>query len=117
MIIPPAAIVVTAFIVVAKLVFSGPSDKASEVDATLHSDSSVTDNVVFLTNCRYQTDFVPHRNLASTSTERNDRKSDESAETVTSQSEIDDPKKLTHSEDEATEQSDLDAETPEDTDT
>ena len=117
MIIPPAAIVVTAFIVVAKLVFSGPSDKASNVDASLHSDSTATDNVVFLTNCRYQSDFVPHRNLVSTSTEIEDRKSSDSDRPSTLPSKIDDPNEQIRSDDEATEQSNLKTETLEDTDT
>lgn len=117
MIIPPAAIVVTAFIVVAKLVFSGPSDKVGDVDATLHSDSTVTDNVAFLTNCRYQSESVPHRSLASTSTQNEDQKSSDTDRTTTLPSKIDDPNERTDSDDEAKEQSNLKAETPEDTDT
>ena len=117
MIIPPAALVVTAFIVVARLVFSLPDNESRDTDAVLQSEHSHTDNSTFQTNCRFQSDFVLHRDLSSKAEEGRDQKSFDTDETTSVPTPTDDPNKLVPIVEGDVDPSELDAETPVDTDT
>lgn len=116
MIIPPLALAFGAVVVVVKLLISGQISSSNEEEMTLKSERAEPKNSQLVSNCRFRSDKVPHRDLSSTSEVNIDNTPINSDQRELRSNKTNDSGELRLSDEAHADQSEQEAEAPEDTD-
>lgn len=113
MIIPPVALAIGTVVVAVKILLTGQVDTSNDVEMPSKSEKPELQKSVLLSDCRFQSEQVPHRDLSPSTREGEDGSATNSEESEPFPQETDDPNKLNHTDQNSVEQFKMDSEVPE----
>ena len=113
MIIPPVALAIGTVVVAVKILLTGQIDTSNDVEIPSKSERSEPQKSVLLSDCRFQSEQVPHRDLTPSTREGEDGSATNTEESDPFPQETDVPNKLNHTDQNSVEQFKMDSEVPE----